>query len=108
MKIVLNTSLIYNLGNSDVVNFFVETNDGIDRRLNVAIFVFWSICYVLAESLECEGSNSSSSFYWQSANYYSHVYQMCQTQNLNYIACINFAAHTNYSTCTDFLCKVCI
>lgn len=27
---------------------------------------------------------------------------MCQTQNLNYITPINFAACTNYSTCTVF------
>ena len=27
---------------------------------------------------------------------------MCQTQNLNYIAQINFAMRTNYSTCTVF------
>ena len=25
---------------------------------------------------------------------------MCQTQNLNYIAHVNFAAQMNYSTCT--------
>ena len=82
MKIVLDTSLIYNLGNSDVVNFFVETNDGRDRRLNVAIFVFWSICFVLAESLEGEGSKSSSSFDWQSANYYSHIFSLIKCVKL--------------------------
>ena len=42
---------IYKLDNSDVVNFFVKTNDGRDRRLNFAVFVVWSVGYVLTESL---------------------------------------------------------
>ena len=33
---------------------------------------------------------------------------MCQTQNLNYITCINVAASTNYNTCTVFSGKDCM
>ena len=64
----------HKLGNSDVVNFFVKTNDGRDKRLNFAIFVVWSVGYVSAESLEREGSISLSSVYGQSADNYSHVF----------------------------------
>ena len=67
---------IYQLGNSDVVNFFVKTNEGRDRWLNFAIFVVWSVSYALAESLEHERSISSSSFYGQLANYFSHVFSL--------------------------------
>ena len=66
---------IYKLGNSDV-NFFVRPIDGRDRRLNFAIFAVWSASYVLAESLERKGSISSSSFYGQSVDYYSHVFSL--------------------------------
>ena len=61
---------IYKLGNSDVATFFVKTNDGRDRRFDFAFFVVWSVSYVLAESLEHQGSISSSSFYEQLAYYY--------------------------------------
>ena len=66
---------IYKPGNSDV-NFFVKISGGKERRLNFAIFVVWSVSYVLVESLEREGSISSSSFYGQLADYYSHVFSL--------------------------------
>ena len=58
------------------MNFFVKISGGRERRINFAIFVVWSVSYVLVESLEREGSISSSSFYGQSADYYSHVFSL--------------------------------
>ena len=65
---------IYKLGNSDVVTFFVKTNVGRDRRFDFAFYC--NVSYVLAESLEHEGSISSSSFYEKLAFYYLMV-SMC-------------------------------
>ena len=41
------------------------------KEIEDLILLVWSVSYVLAESLECEGSISSSSFYGQSADNYS-------------------------------------
>ena len=57
------------------LTFFVKTNDGRDRRLHSATFVVWSVSSFLAQSLERDG-NMSSSFYRQSADYYSHVFSL--------------------------------
>ena len=58
------------------MNVFVKINDVRDKLLDFAIFVVWSVNYVLAESLECKGSILSSCFFGQSANYYSHVFSL--------------------------------
>ena len=63
------------------MNFFVKKNDGRDKRLNFAIFVVWSINYVLAESLERKVSIPSFSFYRQSADCYSHVFSLIHPVN---------------------------
>ena len=67
---------IYKLGNSDVVNIFVKTNGGRDRRPDFDIFVIWSVSYILAESVEHKESISSSSFYGQSADYHLHIFSL--------------------------------
>ena len=47
-----------------------------ERRRNFAIFVVFSVGYVLAESLEREESILSSSIYGQLADYYSHFFSL--------------------------------
>ena len=67
---------IHKLINFDILNSLLKANDGRDRRPNFAIFVIWSISYVLAEFLERERSISLSNFYGQLVDYYSHIFAL--------------------------------
>ena len=63
------------------MNFLLKTNNGKDRKPNFAIFIVLSASYVSAESLEHEGSISSSYFYEQLADYYSHAFSLIHPVN---------------------------
>ena len=58
------------------MNFLLKSNDERNRRSNFAIFVVWSSGYASAETLECNGSISSSCFHEQLANHYSHDFSL--------------------------------
>ena len=68
--------ILHKLVNSDIVNLLLKTIDGRDRIPYFAIFVVRSANYVSAESLGLRGRISSSSFYEQLADYYSHVFSL--------------------------------
>ena len=58
------------------MDFLLKTNYGRDRRPNYAIFLVWSASYASAETLRCEESMSSYSFFEQLTDYYSHVFSL--------------------------------
>ena len=68
--------ILHKLVNSDIVNLLLKTIDWRDRIPYFAIFVVRSANYVSAESLGLRERISSSSFYEQLADYYSHVFSL--------------------------------
>ena len=65
---------LHRLTNFDIPNFLLKTNNGRNRRPYFAVLVVWSASYALAKTLQREGSISSSSFYGQLSDYYSHAF----------------------------------
>ena len=53
-----------------------KTNDGRDRRPIFAVQIVWSSSYALTKTPKWKGTISSSSFYGQMTDYYSHTFSL--------------------------------